>query len=132
MAAPRADGARGDERRRSDHRAAPPRQRAHGHRGIVPDAVLDALTERDRRVYWDSLLARRDGELYLVNVHTAAQRQGIGRALMRAVAMWLAADGIETLRVWVACANRPARRFYAALGAGTLPEVARYCRASAR
>jgi hypothetical protein len=30
----------------------------------VPDALLDALTERDRRVYWDRVLARRNGETF--------------------------------------------------------------------
>ncbi len=56
------------------------------------------------------------GELYVLHVRQDAQGQGVGRALMRAVAERLAADGITTLLVWMLRENYPARRFYAALG----------------
>jgi len=56
------------------------------------------------------------GELYVLHVRPDAQGQGVGRALMRAVAERLAADGITTLLVWMLRENRPARHFYAALG----------------
>ncbi len=56
------------------------------------------------------------GELYVLHVRPDAQGQGVGRALMRAVAERLAADGITTLLVWMLRENYPARRFYAALG----------------
>jgi len=56
------------------------------------------------------------GELYILHVRPDAQGQGVGRALMRAVAERLAADGITTLLVWMLRENHPARRFYAARG----------------
>jgi len=56
------------------------------------------------------------GELYVLHVQPNAQGQGIGRALMRAVAERLAADEITTLFVWMLRENHPARRFYAVLG----------------
>ncbi len=55
------------------------------------------------------------GELYVLHVRPDAQGQGVGRALMRAVASRLAADGITTLLVWMLRENHAARRFYAAL-----------------
>ncbi len=56
------------------------------------------------------------GELYVLHVRPDAQGQGVGRALMRAVAERLAADDIITLLVWMLRENHPARHFYAALG----------------
>ena len=56
------------------------------------------------------------GELYVLHVRPEAQGRGTGRALMRAVAERLAADGITTLLVWMLRENEPARRFYTALG----------------
>lgn len=56
------------------------------------------------------------GALYVLHVRPNAQGQGVGRALMRAVAERLAADDITTLLVWMLRENHPARRFYAALG----------------
>ena len=118
------------------------------YRGIVPDDLLDAITEESRRQHWNGVLAQRDGtefvyvaedeegrllgiasggpeaggearyhgELYVPHVRPDAQGRGIGRALVRAVAQRLAADGITTLLVWMLRENHPARRFYAALG----------------
>jgi ribosomal protein S18 acetylase RimI-like enzyme len=56
------------------------------------------------------------GELYVLHVRPGAQGRGVGRALMRAVAARLAADGMTSLLVWMLRENYPARRFYAALG----------------
>lgn len=56
------------------------------------------------------------GELYVLHVRPETQGQGVGRALMRAVATRLAADGITTLLVWMLRENHPARRFYGAMG----------------
>lgn len=118
------------------------------YRGIVPDDLLDAITEESRRRHWDAVLAEPDGtefvyvaedeggrligiasggpelsgdasyqgELYVLHVRPDAQGQGVGRALMRAVAERLADDGITTLLVWMLRENMPARRFYAAMG----------------
>ena len=118
------------------------------YRGIVPDDLLDGITEESRRRHWDGVLAEPGGaefvyvaedaggqligiasggpelggdphyrgELYVLHVRPEAQGQGVGRALMRAVAARLAADGITSLLVWMLRENHPARRFYAALG----------------
>lgn len=118
------------------------------YRGIVPDDLLDAITEEPRRQHWDRVLAEPGdtefvyvaednsggllgiasggpevsgdphyrGEVYVLHVRPEAQGQGIGRALMRAVAERLAADGITTLLIWMLRENHPARRFYEALG----------------
>ncbi|MDQ6905711.1 MAG: GNAT family N-acetyltransferase [Chloroflexota bacterium] len=117
------------------------------YRGIVPDALLDAITLKSRDEHWDGVLApggmefvyvaegeggrligiasggpelgddpQYRGELYVLHVRADAQGQRIGRALMRAIAERLAADGITTLLVWMLRENHPARRFYAALG----------------
>ncbi len=62
------------------------------------------------------------GELYVLHVHPDAQGRGVGRALLRAVAERLAADGVTALLVWMLRENEPARRFYAALGGQFLRE----------
>jgi len=56
------------------------------------------------------------GELYVLHVRPDVQGRGVGRALMRAVAGRLAADGITTLLVWMLRENHSAGRFYTALG----------------
>jgi ribosomal protein S18 acetylase RimI-like enzyme len=64
---------------------------------------------------------RYDGELFLLGVLPAYQRQGIGRALVRAVAARLQQQGATSLRVGVLSIN-PHRRFYERLGARFLHE----------
>jgi L-amino acid N-acyltransferase YncA len=59
--------------------------------------------------------ARFAGELYAIYLLQAAQGQGTGRDLVRAVAEWLAGQGMASMIVWVLTTN-PARHFYAALG----------------
>lgn len=117
------------------------------YRGIVPDDLLDAITEESRFAHWDGVLAEQGaefvyvaedaggrligiasggpelggepqyrGEVYVLHVRPDAQRRGVGRALMRAVAERLAREGITTLLVWMLRENEPARRFYMALG----------------
>ncbi|HLZ22890.1 MAG TPA: GNAT family N-acetyltransferase [Ktedonobacterales bacterium] len=56
-----------------------------------------------------------DGELYAIYLLEGYQRQGIGTALIRAVAGHLATSATRALVVWVLASN-PSRRFYAALG----------------
>lgn len=56
------------------------------------------------------------GELYLLGVLSAYQRQGIGRHLVSAVAARLLQQGIESMRVGVLTIN-PNRYFYERLGA---------------
>lgn len=65
--------------------------------------------------------ARYPGELYAIYLLQTAQRRGEGRALVRAVAGRLAAQGMHAMLVWV-LADNPARQFYAALGGHFLRE----------
>jgi len=56
------------------------------------------------------------GELYALYLVRTAQGMGMGRALVRAVAGWLAPQGRTAMLLWVLAANMPARRFYERLG----------------
>ena len=56
------------------------------------------------------------GEVMAIYVLRAAQRRGLGRALMAAAARELIARGHAGLALWVLRDNLPARRFYQALG----------------
>lgn len=57
-----------------------------------------------------------DNEIYAIYVLGAAQRQGLGRALVASVARELLARGGQSLALWVLRDNAPARRFYERLG----------------
>jgi GNAT superfamily N-acetyltransferase len=52
----------------------------------------------------------------VVFVHPAAQGQGTGSALLQALHTDAAGLGRDTLTVWTAAANLPARRLYSAHG----------------
>jgi ribosomal protein S18 acetylase RimI-like enzyme len=112
--------------------------------GIIPDAVLAALDPAKRAAMWRDALARGSvvhlaeqhgalvgvgagrpqsdaslpysGEIAAIYVLRRAQRFGVGRALMAAVARDLLAQGHTGATLWVLEANSPARRFYEALG----------------
>jgi ribosomal protein S18 acetylase RimI-like enzyme len=112
--------------------------------GMMPDAVLAALNPAQRAAMWRDNLARGrvvhlaerhgtlvgfgtgrpqsdaslpySGEIAAIYVLRCAQRFGIGRALMAAVARDLLAQGRAGATLWVLEANSPARRFYEALG----------------
>ena len=112
--------------------------------GLIPDAVLVSLDPRQRAAMWhDALtkgaivqLAERDGaivgfgssgpprdptlpcagEIHAVYVLRSAQRQGVGRTLMAAMARELLARGHASAGLWVLEGNTSARRFYEALG----------------
>ena len=58
----------------------------------------------------------QDCEIYAIYVLGAAQRQGLGRALMAAVGTQLSAQGFHSLCLWVLRDNLPARQFYESLG----------------
>ncbi len=62
------------------------------------------------------------GELYILYLLPAHQRQGLGRALMRAVAQHLAGCGMQGLLVRVLASNEPARNFYTAMGGKSILE----------
>ena len=112
--------------------------------GLVPDAVLAALDPQVRAAMWRDVLgkgdavhlAERDGRIvgfasggpqrdasldYSGEIHTCyvlrcAQRRGVGRVLMSAVARDLLARGHASAVLWVLEGNGSARRFYEALG----------------
>jgi ribosomal protein S18 acetylase RimI-like enzyme len=112
--------------------------------GMIPDAVLAALNPAQRAAMWRDSLARGrvvhlaerhrtlvgfgtgrpqsdaslpySGEIAAIYVLRCAQRFGIGRALMAAVARDLLAQDHAGATLWVLEANNTARRFYEALG----------------
>ncbi len=118
--------------------------------GLVPDTVLTALDPRLRAAMWRDVLAKggavhlaeRDGaiigfasggpqrdaslpysaEIRAIYIRRSAQRRGVGRILMSAVARDLLARGHAAAALWVLEGNGSARRFYEALGG---QEVAR-------
>jgi GNAT superfamily N-acetyltransferase len=63
-----------------------------------------------------------NAELSAVYLVRDAQRAGIGRRLVAAVATAQRAHGANGLIVWVIAGNKPARAFYEALGAERLVE----------
>jgi ribosomal protein S18 acetylase RimI-like enzyme len=135
------------------------------YRGLLPDEFLDSLnairyTQRWLRSLGDDAMriyvAEDDhevvafasggleragegayaGELYAIYVLEKAQRQGHGKALVRAVTGGLRELGLGDMIVWVLRDNAPARAFYERLGgtyvrtqpvtigSAVLPEVA--------
>lgn len=56
------------------------------------------------------------GELYAIYVLQPFQRRGIGHSLFSAVTEQLILDGFPSMLLWVLQDNRPACRFYEALG----------------
>jgi L-amino acid N-acyltransferase YncA len=117
------------------------------YRGIVPNAVLDALSVPARTERWREIVAaspdsvvliaeaadeivgfanggpRRGeqlsqaAEVYAIYVLRRAQRKGIGCQLMALLARDLELRGWRSLCLWVARDNHSARRFYEQLGA---------------
>ncbi|MDB4958795.1 MAG: family N-acetyltransferase [Myxococcales bacterium] len=116
------------------------------YRGILPDSILDRIdvgqrvtTRRrilkDRSVFQlvaydlthgdivgfcDAGQSRRHvpfaGELYAIYLVQHAKRHGIGQQLFERVTMWLRANGMESMIVWVLENNAHARGFYEAMG----------------
>jgi ribosomal protein S18 acetylase RimI-like enzyme len=64
----------------------------------------------------DADLGKDTGELYAINVHPDAWRQGIGRELVVASVAALTGDGYRGATLWVLVGNDRARRFYEVLG----------------
>jgi ribosomal protein S18 acetylase RimI-like enzyme len=62
-----------------------------------------------------------DAEVFTLYLLNSAQGQGSGRALLRAMAAELAAQGAHSLLLWV-LANNPARAFYEHLGGAVVGE----------
>ena len=62
------------------------------------------------------------GEFQAIYILRAAQRRGIGRALMGAMAQDLANRGLQGGALWVLAGNQPAMNFYDVLGGGVVAE----------
>ena len=115
------------------------------YKGIVPDTFLAAMNEEARTESWRPQLADAairifvacdetgvigfvtggpirdpaedyDAELYAIYLLQQKQQQGAGRALVRALATSLHAQGLRKMIVWALEAN-PAVEFYKRLGA---------------
>jgi ribosomal protein S18 acetylase RimI-like enzyme len=123
----------------------------HAYRGIVPDAVLDALTAQEVQAQWlgvapagfagTVLVAEGPegitgytmsgpvrepagdfpGQLYAIYLRPSQMRAGLGTALFRATAQRLAAQGLSEFLLWVLEANTPARAFYERHGGMLIP-----------
>jgi len=121
--------------------------------GLIPAHVIAAFADEDkRRAGWQEIIDRRpgavwvaesageivgfadggpartpndgcDGQLYGLYLLQAAQRRGIGGALMRHVHSDLRAAGYTSARVEVLKGNAPAIAFYEASGAVMLREA---------
>ncbi len=65
---------------------------------------------------YDNLSGLSAGELYILYILPAHQRQELGLALRRAVAQHLAGYDIQGLLVQVRASNEPARGFYTDMG----------------
>jgi GNAT superfamily N-acetyltransferase len=122
--------------------------------GHAPDALLQGLDPAKRAAMWDGVLTRTEvrvilaevagelagfaasgprrdpglpseAELRALYVLARAQRQGIGRALLRDAARGVRAAGMRTMSLRVLSGNTSARRFYAAMGAqeGTAQQI---------
>ena len=122
------------------------------YRGILPNAVLDALSVPARTERWREILAanpdslvliaeagdeilgfanggprraeqlNQAAEVYAIYVRRYAQRKGIGRRLMALLARDFELRGWRSLCLWVARDNHPARQFYEQLGGECVAE----------
>jgi len=63
-----------------------------------------------------SALLTQDGEIFAIYLRRPAQRRGLGRRLMRAMAADMLARGLNSAAAWVLEGNHGARRFYERLG----------------
>lgn len=112
--------------------------------GLIPDEVLAALNPQQRAAMWRNAMAQEttvrlaercdaivgfascnaqldpslpfSGEIQAIYVLRTAQRRGVGRSLMSAMARDLLARGHGSALLWVMEDNAPARQFYEALG----------------
>ncbi len=122
--------------------------------GLIPDHVIEAWSDLEKRTQgWREIIATRPetlwladqngevvgfadggvarepndgfaGQLFGIYLLKFAQRQGIGRALVRQVFDDLQAKGHSSARVEVLAANSPAIGFYQGLGASYVRDVA--------
>lgn len=100
------------------------------------EAVLIAEDDQGPIGYCAGAMHGRSAEVFTLYVLKRAKGQGVGRALLVSAARSFAAQGADTLMLWVLRDNAPARGFYQRLGGiaaeskteptagGILPQVA--------
>ena len=88
----------------------------------VPGASTVAFGSCGQQRAQDLAGAGFDGEFQAIYVLRAAQRRGIGRALMAEMARHLAGRSFRGASLWVLSGNHPACRFYEALGGRVVGE----------
>ncbi len=101
------------------------------HAGGPADAIVFVAERNGRVVGFASGGAQRDenlraqgltGEITAIYVLQSAQRLGVGRRLMAAVANALADGGRGSASLWVLHGNQSARNFYERLGGNVVAE----------
>lgn len=105
--------ATGWQRQLLERDAAPQPQRACYL--VAEDAAGDIVGLAAGAAVGDTGSARL-GEIWVLYVSEARQRQGVGRRLVRRVAAHLHGQGVTRLQIAVPQANHDASRFYEALG----------------
>jgi ribosomal protein S18 acetylase RimI-like enzyme len=86
----------------------------------------DILVATDKATIVGSVMAGHDGHrgwLWYVAVDPARQKQGIGRALVRAAEDWLRHRGVPKVHLMVREANAAVIEFYAKVGYDPMPRV---------
>ncbi|GCE47047.1 L-amino acid N-acyltransferase YncA [Thermosporothrix hazakensis] len=98
------------------------RQRTWEHVLQQPDALVYVAEDKQGRLvgFANGGPLRSDdpgyaAEVYCLYLLQEAQRQGLGRTLVRVLVADFLAHGMESMLIWVLATN-PARRFYEALG----------------
>lgn len=124
------------------------------YEGIVPKAILDALSVSERTERWRGILAQvgrqpvhvaeqegrlvgfaqggknlsdelgQEMELYAIYLLSRIKRQGVGARLLKAVVNDFTQLGANSAGLWVFKENYPARRFYEHFGAHPSKEKA--------
>ena len=122
------------------------------YRGLVPDAMLDALSVERNTSMWETIIGQdeptitqvleahdgiigfgsasnaRDaklaasGEVSSIYLLDRVKRRGLGRALFGSLLGALASRGHASAGLWVLVENHGTRRFYEALGGRVGPE----------
>ncbi len=82
----------------------------------VPSDVVAGFSSCGRQRSAELARAGFGGEFQAIYVLRAAQRRGVGRALMGAMARDLADRGLQGGALWVLAGNQPAMDFYNMLG----------------
>lgn len=106
------------------------------YRGLLPDAVIEAMTDERAEALWDRVLAEadaptvvaerdgavvgvtrwRDSDVYSLYVDPHTQGGGIGSRLLAHARSAMRDAGFAESHLWVFAANEAGRGFYASRG----------------